>query len=224
MTTSETKELVDCWNRIGVAGDHSCELLERAVHCRNCEVYADAAQRNLRRPVSAEYKREWAEHFRAPADETASLEGSAVVFRIGREWLSLPTPVFVQIAPTATPHRLPHRHARGLRGVVSVTGRLHPCMDLAEMLDIDAREGEARRGRHTFQRLMLVQWEEQAYAIPVAEMHGIVRFARDDVKPPAATINKGLTRYLSGVLPYQDMQVGCLDAGLIGHQLARALR
>jgi chemotaxis-related protein WspD len=221
---SETENLNDCWNRIGVAGDRSCELLERAVHCRNCEVYANAAQRNLRRPVSAAYKREWAEHFRAPEIARTSLDGSAVVFRIGREWLSLPTPLFVQIAPTAAPHRLPHRQARGLSGVVNVTGRLYPCMNLSELLDIDGRTGEVRTGRFTFQRLMLVQWEQQAYAIPVAEMHGIVRFAREDVKPPAATISKGLIRYLSGVLPYEDMQIGCLDADLIGHQLARALR
>ena len=221
---SETENLNDCWNRIGVGGDHSCQLLERAVHCRNCEVYADAAQRNLRRPVSAEYKREWAEHFREPETNLAKLDGSAVVFLIGREWLSLPTPLFVQIAPTAAPHRLPHRNARGLRGVVNVAGRLYPCMDLADLLDIDGREGESSTGRYTFQRLMLVQWEQQAYAIPVAEMHGIARYASEDVKPPAATINKGLIRYLSGVLPFEDKQVGCLDADLIGHQLARALR
>jgi chemotaxis-related protein WspD len=221
---SENEELNDCWNRIGVAGDHSCELLERAVHCRNCEVYADAALRNLRRPVGADYQREWAEHFREPEAGLTKLDSSAVVFRIGREWLSLPTPLFVQIAPTANPHRLPHRRARGLRGVVNVTGRLYPCMSLADLLEIDEREGESRTGRYSFQRLMLVQWEQQAYAIPVAEMHGIVRYAGEDVKPPAATINKGLIRYLSGVLPFEDRQVGCLDADLVGHQLARALR
>jgi chemotaxis-related protein WspD len=31
------------------------------------------------------------------------------VFRIGREWLSLPTRMFVSVAPIAKPHRLPHR-------------------------------------------------------------------------------------------------------------------
>lgn len=225
MSPTDTLEnLNDCWKRIGVAGDHSCEQLESAVHCRNCNVYAEAAQRNLRRPVGDDYKREWAEHFRTPEVEAAKLDASSVVFRIGREWLALPTAIYEQIAISADPHRLPHRKARGLRGVVNVTGRLYPCVDLSELLEIDAREGESRAGRHAFQRLMLVKWDEQAYAIPVAEMHGILRYAREGMKPPAATINKGLTRYLSGVLPYQDMQVGCLDADLIRHQFARALR
>ncbi|SDV46390.1 chemotaxis protein CheW [Chitinasiproducens palmae] len=39
----------DCWNRIGVYGDASCERLAEAIHCRNCEVYASAAIRLLDR-------------------------------------------------------------------------------------------------------------------------------------------------------------------------------
>ena len=46
----------DCWNRIGVSGDQSCEKLEQHVHCRNCEVYSSAAQRNLQRPVGDGYR------------------------------------------------------------------------------------------------------------------------------------------------------------------------
>ena len=33
----------DCWNRIGIHGDKSCERLAAHVHCRNCEVHAAAA-------------------------------------------------------------------------------------------------------------------------------------------------------------------------------------
>jgi len=34
-----------CWRRIGVSGDRSCPELAQHVHCRNCPVYAGAAQR-----------------------------------------------------------------------------------------------------------------------------------------------------------------------------------
>jgi len=222
--TDTTHTLDACWSRIGVAGDHSCELLEKAVHCRNCDVYAGAAQRNLQRPVGQGYLREWAEHFRAPQESGQRHDSSCVVFRIGREWLSLPTAMFVQVAPKAVPHRVPHRSARGLRGVVNAGGKLYPCISLADLLGIDDSEGEGRAGRHTFARMLLVQWEEQAYALPVAELHGVLRYAADGLKPPAATINKGLERYLAGVLPHDGMQVGCLDASLLGYQLARTLR
>jgi chemotaxis-related protein WspD len=72
--------------------------------------------------------------------------------------------------------------------------------------------------------MLLVQWEGQAYALPVAELHGIIRYAASALKPPAATINKGVQRYLAGVLAHDDMQVGCLDDSLLGYQLARTLR
>ncbi len=222
--TDPIQDLEACWNRIGVAGDHSCELLDKAVHCRNCEVYAGAALRNLQRPVSPGYQREWAEHFRAPPEQGVRHDSSCVAFRIGHEWLALPTAMFRQIAPKAVPHRLPHRNARGLRGVVNAGGKLYPCVSLAELMGIAEDGGEGRAGRHTFARMLLVQWEEQSYALPVSELHGIIRYAASDLKPPAATINKGLERYLAGVLPHEDMQVGCLDQGLLGYQLARTLR
>ena len=55
-----------CWNLTGVAGDKSCSKLEAAVHCRNCDVYAGAAQRSLQRPVDAGYRAEWAARLRQP--------------------------------------------------------------------------------------------------------------------------------------------------------------
>lgn len=222
--TDPTQDLDACWNRIGIAGDHSCELLQKAVHCRNCDVYANAAVRNLQRPVNPGYLREWAEHFRAEEEQGERQDSSCVAFRIGREWLSLPTSMFQQIAPKAIPHRLPHRNAPGLRGVVNAGGKLYPCISLADLLGIDDAGGEARAGRHTFARMLLVRWEEQTYALPVAELHGIIRYAASALKPPAATINKGIERYLAGVLPHADMQVGCLDDTLLGYQLARTLR
>jgi chemotaxis-related protein WspD len=213
-----------CWSRIGVTGDHSCELLAGHGHCRHCDEYAGAALQHLARPVDEAYLREWAEHFRAPEAVAERLDASAVVFRIGREWLALPTAMFVRIAPHSVPHKVPHRGGRGLRGIVNIAGRLYPCVALAELLGIAEEGGSDRQGRHTFARLLLVRWEEQAYALPVADLHGIVRYASGRLLPPAATINKGLLRFLTGVLPEQDMQVGCLDVGLVGHQLARTLR
>jgi len=216
--------IIDCWNRIGVTGDHSCPKLADYVHCRNCDVYGKAAQRNLQRAVGDTYKRDWAAHFRQADSAATQHDSSCLVFRIGREWLSLPTVAFVSVAPYAQPHRLPHRSARGLSGVVNVGGKLYPCIALAELFGIDEREGTAARGRHTFARLLLMQWEDQAYALPVADLHGIVRYAAAQMTVPAATINKGLSRYLSGVIAEQDMHIGVLDAALIGYQLARTLR
>jgi chemotaxis-related protein WspD len=221
---SDGAPLVDCWNRIGVAGDQSCDKLAAAVHCRNCEVYAGAAQRNLQRPVGAGYREQWAVHFRQPRALRAAADSAALVFRVGREWLALPAAIIDSVAPEAPGHRLPHRSGGGLLGVVNVGGKLYPQVALATLLGIDAGATAAGAGRHVFARLVVVRWENQAFALPVADLHGIVRYAAGALAAPAATINKGLVRYLTGVLTEADMHIGVLDAPLLGHQMARLLR
>ena len=49
VTHEDARAIDDCWNRIGVYGDKSCERLREHVHCRNCEVHAAAAVRLLER-------------------------------------------------------------------------------------------------------------------------------------------------------------------------------
>ena len=215
--------LADCWNHIGVAGDQSCPKLAAVIHCRNCDVYADAAQRNLRRPVGAEYREHWAAQLRQSLDARASADSAALVFRVGREWLALPAASIDSVAPEAPVHRLPHRSAGALQGVVNVGGKLHPQISLATLLGI-GHEALEVSGRHTFARLVVMQCEGQSFALPVADLHGIVRYARATLGAPAATINKGLVRYLTGVLTEAGMYIGVLDAPLLCHQMARLLR
>lgn len=216
--------LDDCWNGIGVGGDQSCPKLEQHIHCRNCEVYSGAAQRNLQRPVGAGYREHWADHFRQPEARVEATDQSALVFRIGREWLALPTRTIASVAPVAPGHRLPHRAGRGLLGIVNVGGKLTPSMSLGALFGIDEQDAPAAAGRHAFPRLLVMQWEGQAFALPVAELHGIARYAAAKLATPAATINRGLDRFLTGVLAHGAMQVGVLDAALVGHQLTGLLR
>jgi chemotaxis-related protein WspD len=214
----------DCWNRIGVSGDQSCARLATHIHCRNCEAYSGAAQRNLQRPVDAGYREEWASHFRQPQAQRAGSDQSALVFRIGREWLALPTLAVGSVAPVAPGHRLPHRSSAGLLGIVNVGGKLTPMMSLGALFGIDEQGAPAALGRHVFARLLVMQWEGQSFALPVADLHGIARYAQAGLTPPASTINKGLDRFLTGVLALGELRVGVLDAGLVGHQLTRLLR
>jgi chemotaxis-related protein WspD len=224
MSADDALLLADCWNRIGVAGDQSCPKLEQHVHCRNCEVYAGAARRNLQRPVSGGYRAHWAAVLGEPQAERARDDSSALVFRVGREWLALPSSVVDVVAPQAAPHRLPHRASAALLGVVNVGGKLYPAVSLAALLGIDEAHAPKAAGRHTFARLVVARWDNQAYALPAADLHGIVRYPASSARAPAATINKGLERFLTGVLTHQDMHIGVLDAQLVGHQMARLLR
>ncbi len=217
------KKIDDCWRRIGVSGDRSCEMLAIHTHCRNCEVYADAAQQNLQRPLDASYRAEWAAHFRQPPQDKGATNASALVFRIGAEWLALPTAMLDSVAPSAAPHRLPHRRG-ALLGVVNVGGTLRPAISLQALLGIDVDAAPAGEKRHVFPRLLMVQWKGIIIALPVADLDSIVRYDSAALATPAATVNKGLVPYLTGVLENASRQIGVLDPAVLEQQFASILR
>ena len=88
----------DCWNKIGVRGDGSCPELTRHVHCRNCPVYSAGAVAVLDRPAPNDYLAERTRHFAKPEQAKEAEIHSVVIFRIGAEWLALPTAVVSEVA------------------------------------------------------------------------------------------------------------------------------
>lgn len=224
MTDRTGQAVSDCWNRIGVRGDRSCEKLASHTHCRNCDVYATGAQSIMQRPLPTSYREEWAGYFARQESEQKTLDRSALVFRIGEEWLSLPAAVAVTIAETARPHRIPRRGGGVLSGIVNVKGKLYPCMSLAMLMSIGSDTPTPQARRRIYPRLLVVNLARQAFALPVDDLHGIHRYAESDVNAVPTTVNKAMHRYLTGVLTVDDMRIGCLDAELVGFNLASALK
>lgn len=214
----------DCWNRIGVRGDHSCELLGEHGHCRHCGVYSSAAAQVMQRPLSQAYLQEWAGIFAHPQEEDRRSDQSALIFRIGSEWLALPTRLALAVADPRAPHRLPHRSAGPLLGIVGIQGRIYPCMSLAALLGIADEEPTARPGQRVYPRLLLMQFGRQAFALPVDDLQGMHRHASNQLQPLPATLAESRHRYMRGLLVLDERRIGCLDEELIGHQLNGALR
>ncbi len=109
------EQVNDCWNQIGVTGDGSCPELARFVHCRNCPTYSSAGARLLNRRIPPEYRQEWTRHVsraKAPVlpgrltrlDAQSRTAGrlSVLIFRLGTEWLALPTQALQEVAAFAT--------------------------------------------------------------------------------------------------------------------------
>jgi len=214
----------DCWNHIGVRGDRSCDKLTDKSHCRHCDVYTESARNIMRRNIPEGYLQDWAAYFAVPEATAVHADQSALVFRIGREWLSLPARLAVTIADPTNIHRLPHRSGTTLLGIVNIRGKLYPCMSLASLMGIDMQEPPVQPGRRIYPRMLVMQLEQRIYALPVQDLYGIYRYAENDLEPPPDTIASGPQRYLRGILRMDGLRIGCLDAQLVGYQLADALR
>ena len=190
----------DCWNRIGVRGDKQCPLLERHVHCRNCEVYAAAATRLLDRYALTQ------DHQAAAVQPDEENTGhSMLLFRLGEEWLALATACLVEIAPLQAVHSLPHQRSRLLHGVANVRGALVPCLSLADLLGVQAGSTEQRSAR-AMPRMLILAAEGGPVVMAVEEIDGIHR-----LDPQLLGSGRDATRFTAAVLQWRGRSVRVLD-------------
>ena len=212
----------DCWNQIGASGDQSCPELPRHVHCHNCPVYSAAAAQFLDRPLPPDYRVEWSEHFAREKRIATPAKTSAVIFRIGDEWLSLPTQAFQEISERRAMHSLPHRRRGVVLGLVNIRGELLLCASLGRLLGLENTATFQRR-LAVFDRLLVAEWHGQRFAFPVDEVHGVHRFHSADLREPPATVAHSELSCAAGVFPWRNFTVGFLDPNALFAMLNRNL-
>lgn len=214
--------LDDCWRRIGVSGNGSCPQLAAYVHCRNCPVYASAAVTLLDALAGVE-----------PVD-AATLEGgsadshgdrshgrSCVIFRVGDEWLALPTAVLGEVTAPGPVHSLPHRRHAAVMGVAPVRGTLLTCMSLALLFGADAVPAPSSPARGA--RFLILGQGRNAIALPVDEVAGVERVTDTALLPLPATLARASAHYTEALFEHDGRSIGLLDAALLRQALARSL-
>ena len=217
-------DLDACWRRIGVGGDRSCPKLQEHVHCQNCEVFSAAATRLLDRNVTTEQLAEWTRHVARPKKESDVDVRSILVFRIGPEWLGLPTAVLHDIDSLRPIHSLPHRRSAAILGVVNVRGELVVCVSLSHLLGLDlAAQPRRDLGQLVHPRILVFQCEEGRIAAPVDEVYGIHRYPLRELKPLPTTVARAAASFSRGVLQHLDHSVGLLDEESLFSAVNRSL-
>jgi chemotaxis-related protein WspD len=216
-TSSFPEVAEDCWNKIGVMGDRTCSELERVIHCRNCSVYSTAGQQLLDRDLPADYRRDWSELLSREKESRSQNKTSVIIFRIGEEWLALPTRVFQEVTQGRPIHSLPHRQHEVVLGVINVRGELLVCVCLGRLLGIK-RDDDLPPNR-----LVVAEWQGSILTFPVDEIHGVHRYSREELKEAPATLARANASFTLGMLAWQDKMAGCLDENLVFSMLNRSL-
>jgi chemotaxis-related protein WspD len=214
----------DCWNKIGVRGDSSCPELKKHVHCRNCPVYSAAAVDLLDTDLPADHLERWTTHI-AQAKVLAEIDThSVVVFRIGDEWLALPTALFNEIAGIGEIHTVPHRRNGAVLGLTNIRGELLVCVSLQQMLGLQPAGERKRDKQHAAAgRFLVIQHEGSRVVCPVDAVHGVRRFHAREQVPVPSTLAKATATYTQALLPWQQKSVGLLDAQLLFYSINRSL-
>jgi chemotaxis-related protein WspD len=220
-----------CWSAIGVFSKAvpSCPRLAEVIHCQNCEVYSAAGRTLFERAATRGYADEWADALRLgkPREQVDSI--SVLVFRIGTEWLGLPTAALSQVSDVRKIHSLPHRSDSVLLGLVNVRGRLQVCCSLAALLGIEQRAGDhVATSSLAYRRMIVAERERDRWVFPVDEIDGVRRFRPRHVRDKPVTVARDRAHFTGFVvelddsvllhsergeaaLPFESRQIGCLD-------------
>ena len=209
----------DCWNRIGIHGDRSCPLLEEHIHCRNCPVYSAAATSLLDRYALTRNDQDYLQGADAQIEVNTR---SILVFRLGEEWLGLPTRCLVEIAPLQTIHSLPHQRSRALLGVANVRGALVACLSMVDLLGLDPTAAVAPSSR-IMPRMLIVAAQGGPVVVPVDEVHGIHAIDEQLLDSASLSGTHANARFTRGVLQWKDYSLRLLDEEQLLSAINRSL-
>lgn len=207
----------DCWRHIGVQGDGSCERLSRVVHCRNCTVYARAAERLLAREATFEESVDAAGETAMPLNAFASYASGAsgfLVFRIGGEWLGLSAAAVARVVPRSLIRDLPHQRGQLAPGLANVDGTLLLALNLARLLGIESRD--PARGR-----FIVFEHAASRTVLGVDEVFDVVAVTQMSRLP--ATVSQALQHFSFATTAWQGHTVGLLDAERLYEGILRNL-
>jgi chemotaxis-related protein WspD len=219
VTQQDAEAIDDCWNRIGIHGDRSCPLLVDHIHCRNCSVYSAAATRLLDRYSLAQEHRVQSQSAQASREiKTRSI----LVFRLGEEWLGLPTRCLVEVAPLQPIHSLPHQRSRALLGVANVRGALVACLSLVELLGLDSTPAVNQSAR-IMPRMLIVAAQGGPVVVPVDEVDGIHAMDQRELDSASASGEHANAQYTRGVLQWKARSLRLLDEDQLLSAVTRSL-
>jgi chemotaxis-related protein WspD len=165
-------------------------------------------------------------HYARPREDERKITDSVLVFRLGSEWLALPTALFDRVADVQAVHTLPHRRAGMAAGLVTVGGDLVVHLSLAALLGVGT-EGATPAGtspRHEVVRRLIVLTDQRGrLAITADEVWGVCRYHAAQLRPPPSTLARALVSYTISMLDVEGRMVGVLDGPRVLDALSRAL-
>lgn len=207
-----------CWKRIGIEGDRSCEQLPRHVHCRNCERYAQAAIQLLDR-----YPPSQVPASDQPPESIAEHQGplcSALVFRLGQDWLAINSRCLLEVAAVAPIHSLPHQRSKVLLGVGNVRGALVPCLSLTQLLGLSTEPDPQRPNKP---RHLILATQEGALITPVDEVDAVQAIPQQHLQDAQRANSLPASQLAQAVITWQGRSLTWLDEQQLLQAMQRSL-
>jgi chemotaxis-related protein WspD len=217
----------DCWNQIGVWSGQGgqCDKLPVVIHCRNCEVYTDAARQALEKYSPKDYADQWAQNYIPANPQERKKSISIVLFRLGRDWFGLPTVYFKSIEDINFIHSIPRFSNEFLLGLVNIRGTLQLCFSVKNLLQINHDNGSAAANavEGVYKRLLVLANNNQCYVLPVEEVAGVERIAEATLEALSATTDNRSVELIQGTVKTPRQRIALLNTARLFSTLEAAI-
>lgn len=225
LDTNQHIDIDDCWNKIGVWGNKvtRCPKLDDVIHCRNCATYSLAGRTVLERNIPDEYQNKWAQIYSETKKEKITGTESVTIFRLGDEWLALPTNIIKEVTDVSVVHSLPHHKNPALRGLMNLRGQISICVSLGQLLGVEKsghNYNNDERNR-TYERMIAINHNGSNFVFLVSEVKTTYRYEPNELKDPPSTLSHTKGTFTKGMLTWKDHEISCLDAELLFYSLGK---
>lgn len=209
---STLKASGECRTVIGIWGDRSCAELRDLDHCHNCPVYTSLGRQVLDQALELDYSSTHNESdtVAVAPDERLSL----LVLRVGSDWLGFETTGIREIIAPTEPHPVPHRLKPGFRGLVTVRGQIHPCIDLGILLGCASAEAPSASPR-----MVLMSDDSGCFAFVADEVDNLFVIPKTSISQPPISIRDAKPSYINRMVRITDRDIALLDEEFLLHAL-----
>lgn len=197
-----------CWKSIGVYGDRSCAKLVTHTHCRNCEVYTEAA--SLLRDQFYIGDLTAADSLLSNTAEQAGADAEqqrSIIFRLAKQWFAIPSRYLAEVCAPLAIRAVPKRHSKTLRGVCNVKGRLVPCVSLHRLFMLAEPNDTALPGR-----MLVLQHSSGVFVVQVDHILEISLVAQSIWQSRALHSGSVLGQISKAAAQYKNLNLTLLDA------------
>jgi chemotaxis-related protein WspD len=186
----------------------------------------DVARPQRDRPLDDDAIASATAHYATAIERPRTDFSSALVFRLGAEWLAFPTAHLDRVADAAVVHSLPHRRRGATAGLVNVGGDLVVHVSLSGLLGVETAavaDDSANQRRRIVPRLVVLADTRGRLAITADEVWGVHHFTSDELRGIPPTLARAPISYTTAMLQVDDHSVGLLDASRVLDALSVAI-
>ena len=219
--------IINCWNSIGVWGKEKprCPVLDSVIHCQNCEKYITAGRNALQREFSSDYDNANVISKETDLENISGQTLSAMVIRIGDEWFALPSGICEQVSEDKSIHSIPHQNNKLIKGIVNIGGEVQLCFSLGTILGVKASDDKKDTNRtRLYDCLIVITFNNNRYVFPVSEFKGLYQYKENTLTSVPSTIKTNAASYLTGIIKWDDLNIGCLDPDILFNQIERDIQ